>query len=72
MIIYKVKKGNTFHQCAWLVVIPYKTKPDSVIAEFWDRKDALSFCAMKNGNPKYNYTAGYNAATKHSYAMSGR
>jgi hypothetical protein len=50
---YKVKRGNTSHQCAWLVVIPYKTIcDDDVIAEFWDYKDARSFCRFKNSQYK--------------------
>ena len=44
---YQVQKGNTYHQCAWLVVIPHTTVPDDVIAEFWDRKDAQLFIRAK-------------------------
>lgn len=40
---YTIKRGNTYHQCAWLVNFKHNT-----IAEFWSYKDALKFRSLKN------------------------
>ena len=45
---YRIRKGNTSHQCAW-VLDEAKHKHDwNVIAEFWDYKDAKKFRMLKN------------------------
>ena len=51
-IKYKVSRGNMSHQCKWIVLIPRSTRPDVVIAEFWNYKDARSFCSFKNNSER--------------------
>jgi hypothetical protein len=47
---YRIRKGNTSHQCAWLVEeAPHKHDWD-IIAEFWAYADALLFRKVKNEN----------------------
>lgn len=44
---YKILKGNTSHQCAWIVASAKRIRDWNVIAEFWDKKDAQIFIKAK-------------------------
>lgn len=45
---YRIIKGNTSHQCAWIVQEAEHKHDWEPIAEFWSRRDAMSFRKLKN------------------------
>ena len=45
---YRIRRGNTSHQCAWVVDRATHKHNWDVIAEFWDYKDAKLFRILKN------------------------
>ena len=47
---YRIRKGNTYHQCQWLVEEATHKHNWDIIAEFWGYKDAKLFRILKNKN----------------------